>query len=54
MRDIPKFSQSDWQTATEEELLRGYQEMAADTDREAEALEWSEALIADGFEADDV
>jgi len=28
-------------------LLAGYQAMAADQEREAEALEWSEALIAD-------
>jgi len=41
----------DWSLATEEELLRGYQEMAADEEREKEALEWSEALIGDGFEA---
>jgi hypothetical protein len=28
-------------------LLRGYQEMAQDAEQEAEAIEWSEALIAD-------
>ncbi len=40
----------DWSLATPEELRRGYEEMAADKEREAEALEWSEALIGDGFE----
>ena len=29
-------------------LLAGYREMAADSEREREAEEWSEALIADG------
>jgi hypothetical protein len=37
----------DWCLATEEELLRGYEAMAADTEREAEAVEWSEALIGE-------
>ena len=40
----------DWTLATPEELTRGYEEMAADKDREREALEWSEALIGDGLE----
>jgi hypothetical protein len=31
-------------------LYRSYCEMAADTEREAEAMEWSEALIGDGLE----
>ena len=38
-------------SAQEEEILRGYQAMAADEEREREALEWSEALIGDGLEA---
>ena len=50
MRDIEKFNQQDWQTATEEELRQGYQEMAADEEREKEAYEWSEALIGDSFD----
>jgi predicted CopG family antitoxin len=29
------------------ELLQGYQEMAADEAREAEALEWAEATVGD-------
>jgi hypothetical protein len=29
-------------------LLAGYREMANDREREAEALEWVEALIGDG------
>jgi hypothetical protein len=33
------------------ELLKGYRAMAADREREAEAEEWSEAMIGDGFEA---
>lgn len=37
--------------AAEEEIFRGYQEMAADEEREREAMEWSEALIGDGLEA---
>ena len=41
----------DWSLATPDELLQGYQEMAADHEREAEAHEWSEALIGDAFEA---
>lgn len=47
MRDTERFTQRDWQTATEEEMLRGYREMAADEEREKEAYEWSEALITD-------
>lgn len=31
----------------EERLLAGYREMAADSDREAQAREWSDGLIAD-------
>lgn len=30
------------------DLAEGYRAMAADTDRERDALEWSEALLADG------
>ena len=41
----------DWSLATDEELAQGYRDMAADKEREAEALEWCEALIGDGFEA---
>ena len=41
----------DWNLATEQELLEGYKAMAADRERESEALEWSEALIGDGLEA---
>jgi hypothetical protein len=40
----------DWSQASEEEIPRGYEEMAADEGREAEALEWSEALTGDGLE----
>jgi predicted CopG family antitoxin len=32
----------------EDDLAAGYMAMAQDTQREQEALEWSEALIADG------
>jgi len=32
-------------------LMAGYEQMAADTEREAEALAWSEKLISDSFEA---
>ena len=32
-------------------LLEGYRAMAADTEREAEAMEWSEALLGDLSEA---
>jgi hypothetical protein len=53
MRDIEQFTQDDWQTASEEELLRGYQAMAADKEREKEAHEWSEALIGDGLDTND-
>ena len=34
-----------------ESLLAGYQEMAADFEREADAEAWSEALIGDGLAA---
>ena len=34
-----------------DELLAGYQAMAADTEREREALEWSNALIGDAADA---
>ena len=34
-----------------EVLLSGYREMAADTDREKEAEEWSEGLLMDAYEA---
>jgi hypothetical protein len=50
MRDTGNFTQRDWQTATEEELLRGYQQMAADKEREEEALQWSETLIDDSHD----
>jgi hypothetical protein len=50
LRDITKFTQSDWETATEEEVSRGYQEKAADEEREKEALEWADALIGDAWE----
>jgi predicted CopG family antitoxin len=33
------------------DLEAGYQAMAQDTEREAEALEWSEALIGDSTDA---
>ncbi len=36
---------------TSDELAEGYRAMAADQDREREALEWSEALIGDGVSA---
>ncbi len=39
----------DWSLASDEEIRLGYEAMAADEEREAEALEWSEALIGDGF-----
>jgi len=32
---------------TEAEMIAGYQEMAADKEREKEALEWIEGLIGD-------
>ena len=32
---------------TSDELLRGCEEMAADIEREAEALEWCEAFLSD-------
>lgn len=31
-------------------LLDGYRQMASDSEREAEAMEWSESLIGDGLE----
>jgi predicted CopG family antitoxin len=34
-----------------DDLAAGYMAMAQDTQREQEALEWSEALIADGTHA---
>lgn len=36
---------------TSDELEEGYRAMAADHEREHEALEWSEALIGDGISA---
>jgi hypothetical protein len=39
----------DWSQATEEQILRGYEEMAADQERETEAFKWSEALIGDSL-----
>jgi hypothetical protein len=39
----------DWSQTNEEQILRGYEEMAADEEREAEALEWSGALTGDGL-----
>jgi len=36
---------------TSDELSEGYRAMAADEEREREALEWSEALIGDGARA---
>jgi hypothetical protein len=37
--------------AESETLLEGYREMASDPEREREALEWCEGLVADAFEA---
>ena len=37
----------DWSLATEEEVLRGYQEMAADEEREREAVEWIESHVGE-------
>jgi siroheme synthase (precorrin-2 oxidase/ferrochelatase) len=34
-----------------DDLTSGYQAMAADTEREREALEWSNALIGDVYDA---
>ena len=34
---------------TAEEVVRGYQAMAADEESEKEAHEWCEALVGDGF-----
>jgi hypothetical protein len=36
---------------TSDEIGEGYRAMAADHEREREALEWSEALIGDGVRA---
>jgi predicted CopG family antitoxin len=36
---------------TSDELSEGYRAMAADEEREREALEWSEELIGDGARA---
>jgi hypothetical protein len=36
---------------TSDELADGYRAMAADQEREREALDWSEALISDGVRA---
>lgn len=35
----------------EQQVAAGYQAMAADSDREAEALEWIEAVMGDGIDA---
>lgn len=35
---------------SEQELRKGYQEMANDTQREQEAQEWSENLIQDAYD----
>jgi hypothetical protein len=53
MRDISTFTHEDWMTATEEEMRRGYEAMAADVEAEAEALEWCEALIGDAWVDDE-
>jgi predicted CopG family antitoxin len=37
--------------AVNDDLLAGYRPMAADTVREREALEWSEALVGDAADA---
>jgi hypothetical protein len=36
---------------SDDELVVSYRAMAEDTEREAEALEWAEALIKDGAES---
>jgi hypothetical protein len=38
---------------TREELEQGYVEMGADREREAEALEWSEAFTGETLESDE-
>ena len=37
----------DWSLASEEEILRGYEEMAADEEGEKEAFEWIEAHVGE-------
>ena len=39
------------ETEKDKALLEGYRQMAADQEREAEAMEWGEGLIGDGIEA---
>ena len=36
----------------QEEMRKSYEEQAADSDREAEALEWCDALIGDAYVSD--
>ena len=38
---------ADWNLATEEDIIRGYQEMAADEEREQEAFEWIESGVGE-------
>ncbi|HMS09078.1 MAG TPA: hypothetical protein PKE66_06320 [Pyrinomonadaceae bacterium] len=39
------FSKGGW--PTDEEMIKSHDEHASDTEAEAEALEWSEALVGD-------
>jgi len=47
---LPQRGQSDernWYFASEGEILRGYQEMAADEAREKDAVAWIEAFVGE-------
>ena len=41
------------QRRKEDAMEQGYREIAADVEAEAEALEWCEAMIGDGFESEE-
>jgi len=51
LEDAVLKSVAELETEKDKALLEGYRQMAADQEREAEAMEWSEALIGDGIEA---
>ena len=49
MDELSTFTERDWNQAAEDELRRGYEEMASDIEHEKEALQWTENLIGEAI-----
>jgi len=47
MSQTGQSDERNWYFASEGEILRGYQEMAADEEREKDAVAWIEAFVGE-------